>query len=61
MLKIQQENSVKMIHFSFSFGEAFLPGLTNTSQMDGGKCNIDMNFPTLDNPRSIGRKAGISK
>ena len=35
MLKIQQENSVKMIHFSFSFGEAFLPGLTNTSQMVG--------------------------
>ena len=35
MLKIQQENSVKMIHFSFSFDEAFLPGLTNTSQMVG--------------------------
>ena len=35
MLKIQQEYSVKMIHFSFSFGEAFLPGLTNTSQTVG--------------------------
>ena len=25
------------------------------------KCNITLNFPTLDIPRSIGRKAGISK
>ena len=25
------------------------------------KCNITLNFPALDIPRSIGRKAGISK
>ena len=25
------------------------------------KCNITLNFPTLDIPCSIGRKAGISK
>ena len=31
---------------------------TNTSCW---KCNITLNFPTLDIPRSIGRKAGISK
>ena len=26
-----------------------------------GKCNITLNFPALDIPRSIGRKVGISK
>ena len=34
---------------------------TNTSQWLRGKCNITLNFPTLNNSHSFARKAGISK
>ena len=33
----------------------------NTNISVAAKCNITLNFPDLDFPRSIGRKAGISK
>ena len=34
---------------------------TNQHISVAAKCNITLNFPTLDIPCSIGRKAGISK
>ena len=34
---------------------------TQTNISVAVKCNITLNFPTLDIPHSIGRKAGISK
>ena len=34
---------------------------TNKHILVAAKCNITLNFPALDIPRSIGRKAGISK
>ena len=34
---------------------------TNKHILFAGKFNITLNFPALDIPHSIGRKAGISK
>ena len=34
---------------------------TNKHISVAAKCNITLNFPALDIPHSIGRKAGISK
>ena len=34
---------------------------TNKHISVAAKCNITLNFPALDIPRSIGRKVGISK